>query len=74
MSEFKYQEPFPISKDDTKYRLLSKEGVETINVDGREILKVSPKAIEMLSREAFKDVSFFLRASHLQKLVNIIND
>lgn len=74
MSEFKYQEPFPITKDDTKYRLLSKEGVKTIQVDGREILKVDPEALEMLSREAFKDVSFYLRASHLQKLVDIIND
>ena len=40
MSEFIYQKPFPVTKDTTKYRLLSKDFVSTIEVDGRKILKL----------------------------------
>ena len=39
MAEFKYQEPFPIQKDSTEYRLLTKDYVKTIEVEGRKILK-----------------------------------
>ncbi len=74
MSEFKYQEPFPLGKDDTEYRLLTKDFVETVYVDGREVLKIDPKGLELLSKEAFTDVSFYLRASHLQKLADILKD
>ena len=74
MSEFKYQEPFPLGKDETEYRLLTKDYVETINVDGREILKINPKALELLSKEAYKDVSFYLRPAHLKKLASILED
>lgn len=74
MSEFKYQEPFPLGADTTEYRLLTKDYVKTIEVDGRKILKVDPKGLELLSKEAFADVSFYLRASHLQKLNDILND
>ena len=30
MAEFKYQEPFPIQKDTTEYRLVTKDHVSTI--------------------------------------------
>ena len=49
MSDFNYQKPYPITKDTTKYRLLTKDFVSTIDVDGRKILKVDPKGLEMLS-------------------------
>jgi fumarate hydratase class I len=74
MAEFKYQKPFPILKDDTEYRLLTTEFVKSIDVDGRKILKVDPEGLEMLAKEAFADVSFFLRASHLEKLAKILED
>ncbi len=74
MAEFKYQDPYPILKDDTKYRLITKDYVSTIEVDGRKILKVDPKGLTLLSKEAYADVSFYLRASHLQKLANILKD
>lgn len=74
MAEFKYQKPFPILKDDTKYNLLTEEFVSTINVDGREILKVAPEGLELLAKQAFTDVSFYLRASHLEKLAKILED
>ena len=45
MSEFIYQEPFPIECDKTQYRLLTKEYVRIVECDGRRILKVDPKGI-----------------------------
>jgi fumarate hydratase class I len=74
MADFKYQKPFPILKDDTEYRLLTKEYVSTIDVDGRKIVKVDPEGLEVLAKEAFSDVSFYLRASHLEKLAKILED
>lgn len=74
MSEFIYQKPFPILKDTTTYRLLTNEFVSTIEVDGRTILKIAPEGLELLAREAFTDVSFYLRGKHLQKLSDILKD
>ena len=74
MSEFKYQKPYPIQKDDTEYRLLTSEFVTTIEVDGRKLLKVDPAGLELLAKEAFTDVSFYLRPAHLEKLVKILKD
>lgn len=71
---FNYQKPFPILKDDTNYRLLTKDFVSTVNIDGREILKIQPEALELLAKEAFTDVSFYLRTAHLEKLVKILED
>ncbi|MCH5330041.1 MAG: fumarate hydratase, partial [Alistipes sp.] len=74
MAEFIYQEPFPIQQDTTEYRLLTKDYVKVVECDGRKILKVDPKGLELLSQEAYADVSFYLRAAHLQKLRNILED
>ena len=74
MAEFKYQEPFPMSEDTTEYRLLTKEYVSVEECCGRKILKVAPEGLNLLAREAFHDVSFYLRASHLQMLTNILED
>jgi fumarate hydratase, class I len=74
MADFKYQKPFPIKKDTTSYKLLTKEFVSTLEVDGRKILKVDPKGLELLAKEAFADVSFYLRPAHLEKLSYILQD
>jgi len=74
MSKFAYQKPFPIKKDTTSYRLLTKEFVSTVECDGRKILKVAPEGLELLAKEAFADVSFYLRATHLEKLALILKD
>ena len=74
MSEFKYQEPFPLGKDETTYRLLTKDYVHVEECCGRRILRVDARGLELLSREAFAEVSFYLRASHLQQVANILKD
>ena len=52
MADFIYQEPFPVGEDKTKYRLLTKDYVKFVECDGRKILKVDPKGLELLSKEA----------------------
>jgi fumarate hydratase class I len=72
--EFVYQEPFPLEKDDTKYRLLSKDYVSVTKFDGKEILKINPEAMTFLANEAIRDVSFLLRTAHLEKVASILKD
>lgn len=74
MAEFQYQKPFPIEKDTTPYRLLTKDHVSVVEVDGMRLLKVDPKGLELLAQEALTDISFLLRPTHLQKLNNILQD
>jgi fumarate hydratase class I len=71
---FAYQEPLPLSGDDTEYRLLSKEGVSTAQFEGREILKVEPEVLSFLAQQAFRDSAFMLRTSHLKQLAAILDD
>jgi fumarate hydratase class I len=72
--EFVYQDPFPLEKDDTQYRLLSKDYVSVRQFEGQEILKVDPKALTFLANEAMRDVSFLLRTKHLEKVAAILKD
>ena len=74
MADFKYQEPFPVGADTTEYRLLTDKFVSIEKCGSRNILRVDPKGLELLSREAFNDVSFYLRAAHLQQLRDILDD
>jgi fumarate hydratase class I len=71
---FQYQDPFPLSKDETKYRLVTKEGVSTATFDGKEILKVDPSALVRVAREAMRECSFFLRPSHNEQVAKILAD
>jgi len=72
---FQYQDPFPhATKDETKYRLLTTEGVSVAQFEGKEILKVDPAALERLAREAIREVSFFLRPSHNEQVAKILKD
>ncbi len=71
---FKYQDPFPLAKDETQYRLLTKEGVSVATFDGKEILKVEPSALTRLAREALRECSFFLRPAHNEQVAKILSD
>jgi len=72
--DFKYQDPYPILKDDTVYKKLTSEYVKVEKLGDREILTVDPKGLELLAEEAMADVSFMLRSSHLESLRRIIDD
>ncbi|HQB71495.1 MAG TPA: fumarate hydratase [Bacteroidales bacterium] len=72
--EFKYQNPFPLGKDDTEYYLLSKDYISTAQFEGREILKVQPEALRLLARTAMRDCSFLLRPAHQAQVAAILDD
>jgi fumarate hydratase, class I len=74
MAGFKYQEPFPLSKGDTQYRLLTKDYVSTTTFGGEEILKVEPEGLAFLAAHAIRDVSFLLRAKHNEQVAQILSD
>jgi len=74
MAAFQYQEPLPLGPDETRYRLLTREGVSVASFDGREVLKVEPAVLTRLAREAMREVSFFLRASHNDQVAKILSD
>jgi fumarate hydratase class I len=72
--EFKYQDPFPLGPDSTKYHLLTKEGVSVAAFEGKEILKVNPDALTNLANQAMRDVSFLLRPEHNEMVAKILAD
>jgi len=74
MPEFSYQDPFPLGKDDTKYKLLAKGYVSVANFEGKQILKVEPEALEYLANQAMREVSFLLRPKQLEKWAAILED
>jgi fumarate hydratase, class I len=74
--EFVYQKPFPVVGDPTRYRRL--EGSEAyVTVEqfaGRDVVRVDPKALTVLTREALRDVSFLLRPGHNEQVAAILAD
>ena len=73
-AEFAYSEILPLGPDDTDYRLVSAEGVSTVDYDGRTFLRVEPEALTRLTAEAMNDIAHYLRPGHLQQLRDIIDD
>ncbi len=71
---FFYQEPFPLSEDDTEYYLLSDKYVSTLMFDGQKILKIEPEALTLIAQQAIHDASFFLRPAHQQQVGHILSD
>ena len=75
MAEFAYEDLLPIGPDRTEYRLLSTEGVSSVEgPGGRTFLQVSPQALQTLTDEAMHDVAHYLRPAHLAQLRRIIDD
>ena len=71
---FYYQNPFPLSHDDTEYYLLSREHVSVAQFDGQDMLKVEPEALMLLAQQAFHDAAFMLRPSHQKQVAAILSD
>ncbi|NMC40117.1 MAG: fumarate hydratase, partial [Bacteroidales bacterium] len=74
MPGFVYEKMFQTGKDETAYRLLTKDFVKVEESGERQILKINPEGLVLLAREAVNDLSFFLRSSHLAKLRMILED
>ncbi|EME20480.1 fumarate hydratase [Rhodococcus triatomae] len=75
MADFLYEDLLPIGEDPTEYRLLTSEGVSTVEgPDGRTFLKVEPEALRLLTETALHDISHYLRSDHLTQLASILDD
>ena len=72
--QFSYSDLLPIGEDQTKYRLLTKEGVSVQKHGDLEFLHVEASALSQLSEVAIHDISHYLRTAHLQQLANILKD
>ncbi|NVJ25028.1 fumarate hydratase [Myxococcus sp. AM011] len=74
MNDFQFQEMLPLGKDETPYRLLTKDHVSTFEAGGRTFLQVAPEALTLLTREAMRDIAHLLRPGHLGQLAAILKD
>ncbi|MFT3853805.1 MAG: fumarate hydratase [Ilumatobacteraceae bacterium] len=74
MPEFEFTELLPIGHDDTPYRLVTTEGVSTVDTPLGRFVRVEPEALTRITREAMHDIAHFLRPGHLQQLANILGD
>ncbi|MGN6636253.1 MAG: fumarate hydratase [Oryzihumus sp.] len=75
MPEFVYEDLLPTGPDHTAYRLLTTEGVRTVEgPGGRMFLEVDPEALRLLTETAMHDIAHYLRPAHLAQLRRIIDD
>ncbi len=74
MPEFVYQDLLPLGPDTTEYRLLTADGVEKVETDLGNFLKVSQEAITALTSAAMFEIAHFLRTPHLAQLAKILDD
>jgi fumarate hydratase, class I len=58
----------------TDYRLLTADGVGTVEAAGRRFLKVDPAILTVLAYEAMHDIAHYLRPAHLEQLRRIVDD
>jgi fumarate hydratase class I len=72
--EFTYSDLLPLGPDETDYRLITDEGVETFRAGGQRFLRVAPEALTRLTDEAMHDIAHFLRPAHLAQLRRIVDD
>jgi fumarate hydratase, class I len=73
-ANFLYSPMFPLEADPTPWRKLPIEGVRTIKVEGKTVLRIAPEALSELAVRAFHDVSHLLRPAHLASLRAILDD
>ncbi len=74
MADFVYTPLLPLGPDQTEYRLLTADGVSTVELGGRRFLTVEPEVLRLLAAEAIRDISHLLRPGHLAQLAKILED
>lgn len=74
MADFIFEKMFPLAADTTVYRKLTGDHVAMDTFRGKPMLTVSAQGITDLTRQAFTDVNFLLRPTHLAQLRKILDD
>ena len=72
--EFFYQDPFPLGVDETEYECIRVYGVQVLEFEGKEVIKVAPEDLTLLAEEAIRSINFTLRSSHLAQVAAILDD
>ncbi len=76
MTDFTWQEPFPLKEETCSYRHIAgtEQFTEIKEFCGEEVLVVKAEGLTELARLAMREVSFFLRRSHNQQVADILAD
>ena len=74
MADFDFSELLPLGPDSTPYRLITTDGVRTVEAAGRRFLQVETDALTRLTYEAMHDIAHYLRPAHLAQLRSILDD
>ncbi len=74
VADFHYIDMLPLGIDPTPYRLLTTDGVRTVEAADRTFLEIEPDVLRSLTFEAMRDIAHLLRPGHLAQLRNIIDD
>ncbi|MHB1444525.1 MAG: fumarate hydratase [Acidimicrobiales bacterium] len=76
MPDFSFTELLPIdhAHTGTPWRLITADGISTVEAAGRRFLLVDPEVLTALSRAAFRDIAHLLRPGHLAQLRAILDD
>ncbi|MFM8267889.1 MAG: fumarate hydratase [Ilumatobacteraceae bacterium] len=72
--EFEFTPLLPLDHDETPFRLVSTDYVDTLDTPLGRILRVQPEALTLISRDAMREIAHFLRPGHLQQLRHILDD
>ena len=68
MSNFKYGKLFQLVKDLTEYKKLNCEPIVVTYINGKKIINVTKTLLENIAKEAFYEISHFLRQDHILRL------
>ena len=72
--EFEFTQILPLGADETPYRQISTDFVRTVDTPLGPMLQVESAALTLITQEAMREISHFLRPGHLQQLRNILDD
>jgi fumarate hydratase, class I len=75
--DFSYTDLLPkeaAGGDPTPYRLITTDGISTVEAAGRTFLTIEPEVLRQLTFEAIHDISHLLRPAHLAQLASILAD
>lgn len=72
--KFEFKKILPHPKQKVRYRLITKDYVKKLRSGSLSFLKVEPKALEVLAKEAFRDLEFLYRTEHLKQISSILAD
>src|SRR5581483_6318795 len=74
MPDFQFQEMLPLGRDDTPYRLITKDHVSTFEAGGKQFVSVATEGLRLLTERAMRDIAHLLRPGHLAQLASILKD